>query len=165
MAYTIGANIKFPISNSVKLLTGVQYVNNKYSFKEISIENRLNKYFYGTSLSTSSIEIPIIFSYKILTSNFNIDAGIQLGYIFSAHSKTNIKDYNKGNNNLWSLKEEEQEKVNIKSLIRKEKINIPIGFSYELSNLYFSLSYNFEIIKLYQNNHSQNVTFKVGYKI
>lgn len=165
IAYTFGANLKFPISNSVALLTGVQYANNKYSFKDISIENRLNKYFYGSSLSTSSIELPIIFSYKILTSNFSINTGFQLGYIFSAHSKTNIKSYSKDNNNLWSFKDEEQEKIDIKSLIRKEKISIPIGFSYELSNLYFSLSYNFEMTKIYQNNHSQNVTFKVGYKM
>lgn len=165
IAYTIGTNIKFPVSRSTELLTGIQYVSNKYSFEDFSIEDRLNKYIYGTSLSIYSIEVPIIFSYKILASNFSINAGIQPGYIFSAHSKVNIANYNKDSNGVWSFKDEEKEKINIKGLIRKERISIPIGFSYNLSRLYFSLLYNFEITKIYQDNHSQNITLKIGYKI
>lgn len=165
IAYTIGANLRIPVSKGIEFITGIQHVNYKYSFEDFSINDRLNKYIYSTSLSIHSIEAPIIFSKNIFTYNFKINAGVQLGYIISAHSEDNIKHYKKDNNDFWAFKDKEKERINIKGLIKREKISIPVGFSYELSHLYFSLLYNFEITKIYKDNHSQNIMFKVGYKI
>ena len=165
ISYTIGANLKIPVLEGVDFLTGLEYVNYKYSFEDFSIIRESNKDVYSIAMDAHSIEAPFILSKDIYASGFKINAGVQLGYVVSTHSEHTVKSYERDNNGFWTFKDEEELREDIKGLVKRTKISIPVGFSFELPRLYFSLLYNFGITKFYDDNYSKNVTFKVGYKI
>ena len=104
----------------------------------------------GLKENLGYINIPIVFNYYV-ANGFAIKAGVQPAFLTSA------KDKASGNS------------VDIKDACNKFDFSIPVGLSYEISNVVIDARYNFGLTKVYKGSDvikSKNSVIQItlGYK-
>lgn len=160
--YQVGAELEYQFAPKMSIAAGVIYSNQgkKWGdFKAIDITDK------GTVTSTREdtkydfdyINVPIVFNYYV-AQGLAIKAGVQPAFLTRAKYKLT--------NNIDG--EETKQNHDLKDLCNKFDFSIPVGLSYETSNVVFDARYNFGLTKINKNGDEsyKNSVFQltIGYK-
>ncbi len=122
-----------------------------------------------SKLNLDYINIPILANYYLF-KGFAVKAGIQPGFLVSAKSKLDITDVYNGTTGT----NEKHETNDVKSAYNSFDFSIPVGVSYEFSNIVVDARYNIGVtdvakskyVKAENAKNGKNSVFQitVGYK-
>jgi len=156
----------------VMLSAGLMYANrgtkyNDYTYDNVATKEKVS----GMQYSLHYLELPLMTGYEIF-EGFRLKAGIQFGYLLKAQfaqSKiTYVKNYFDGTAlveaTLESIDETDRDATD---MFKRFDFSIPVGVSYEFSNVVIDARYVFGVTKNSDLIEARNggFTFTVGYGI
>lgn len=145
-----GAELWYQFHNSLALSAGLIESNQGTKTEDINLENSNNaKETYSYSVNTQVLNIPLLL-HVFVAPGLSFEAGVQPGFLLSAKSKEN------------------DEKNDVKSLMKTFDLNIPIGISYEYANIQLDLRYNHGLTSLgdfFDKGHNRSIVLTLGYGI
>lgn len=145
-----GAELWYQFHNSLALSAGLIESNQGTKTEDINLENSNNaKETYSYSVNTQVLNIPLLL-HVFVAPGLSFEAGVQPGFLLSAKSKEN------------------DEKNDVKSLMKTFDLSIPIGISYEYANIQLDLRYNHGLTSLgdfFDKGHNRSIVLTLGYGI
>lgn len=145
-----GAELWYQFHNSLALSAGLIESNQGTKTEDINLENTNNvKETYSYSVNTQVLNIPLLL-HVFVAPGLSFEAGVQPGFLLSAKSKEN------------------DEKNDVKSLMKTFDLSIPIGISYEYANIQLDLRYNHGLTSLgdfFDKGHNRSIVLTLGYGI
>ena len=145
-----GAELWYQFHNSLALSAGLIESNQGTKTEDINLENSNNaKDTYSYSVNTQVLNIPLLL-HVFVAPGLSFEAGVQPGFLLSAKSKEN------------------DEKNDVKSLMKTFDLSIPIGISYEYANIQLDLRYNHGLTSLgdfFDKGHNRSIVLTLGYGI
>lgn len=145
-----GAELWYQFHYSLALSAGLIESNQGTKTEDINLENSNNaKETYSYSVNTQVLNIPLLL-HVFVAPGLSFEAGVQPGFLLSAKSKEN------------------DEKNDVKSLMKTFDLNIPIGISYEYANIQLDLRYNHGLTSLgdfFDKGHNRSIVLTLGYGI
>lgn len=165
--FAAGAEASYQASKSFALTAGLIYSqqgaqrDGSMKFGEVSAENK-------DKLNLAYLNIPILAN-VYLFKGFAVKAGIQPGFLLSAKQKSDNSATGFANGS-----KEDHEEHDCKDYFNSFDFAIPVGISYEFSNIIIDARYNIGITDVYKSDkieknekNGKNGVFQltVGYKI
>lgn len=145
-----GAELWYQFHYSLALSAGLIESNQGTKTEDINLENTNNvKETYSYSVNTQVLNIPLLL-HVFVAPGLSFEAGVQPGFLLSAKSKEN------------------DEKNDVKSLMKTFDLSIPIGISYEYANIQLDLRYNHGLTSLgdfFDKGHNRSIVLTLGYGI
>ena len=145
-----GAELWYQFHNSLALSAGLIESNQGTKTEDINLESTNNaKETYSYSVNTQVLNIPLLL-HVFVAPGLSFEAGVQPGFLLSAKSKEN------------------DEKNDVKSLMKTFDLSIPIGISYEYANIQLDLRYNHGLTSLgdfFDKGHNRSIVLTLGYGI
>ena len=145
-----GAELWYQFHNSLALSAGFIESNQGTKTEDINLESTNNvKETYSYSVNTQVLNIPLLL-HVFVAPGLSFEAGVQPGFLLSAKSKEN------------------DEKNDVKSLMKTFDLSIPIGISYEYANIQLDLRYNHGLTSLgdfFDKGHNRSIVLTLGYGI
>jgi hypothetical protein len=145
-----GAELWYQFHYSLALSAGLIESNQGTKTEGINLENTNNvKETYSYSVNTQVLNIPLLL-HVFVAPGLSFEAGVQPGFLLSAKSKEN------------------DEKNDVKSLMKTFDLSIPIGISYEYGNIQLDLRYNHGLTSLgdfFDKGHNRSIVLTLGYGI
>ena len=145
-----GAELWYQFHNSLALSAGFIESNQGTKTEDINLESTNNvKETYSYSVNTQVLNIPLLL-HVFVAPGLSFEAGVQPGFLLSAKSKEN------------------DEKNDVKSLMKTFDLSIPIGISYEYGNIQLDLRYNHGLTSLgdfFDKGHNRSIVLTLGYGI
>ena len=145
-----GAELWYQFHNSLALSAGFIESNQGTKTEDINLESTNNvKETYSYSVNTQVLNIPLLL-HVFVAPGLSFEAGVQPGFLLSAKSKEN------------------DEKNDVKSLMKTFDLSIPIGISYEYGNIQLDLRYNHGLTSLgdfFDKGHNRSFVLTLGYGI
>lgn len=145
-----GAELWYQFHYSLALSAGLIESNQGTKTEDINLESTNNaKETYSYSVNTQVLNIPLLL-HVFVAPGLSFEAGVQPGFLLSAKSKEN------------------DEKNDVKSLMKTFDLSIPIGISYEYANIQLDLRYNHGLTSLgdfFDKGHNRSIVLTLGYGI
>ncbi len=145
-----GAELWYQFHYSLALSAGIIESNQGTKTEDINLESTNNaKETYSYSVNTQVLNIPLLL-HVFVAPGLSFEAGVQPGFLLSAKSKEN------------------DEKNDVKSLMKTFDLSIPIGISYEYANIQLDLRYNHGLTSLgdfFDKGHNRSIVLTLGYGI
>ena len=145
-----GAELWYQFHYSLALSAGLIESNQGTKTEDITLESTNNaKETYSYSVNTQVLNIPLLL-HVFVAPGLSFEAGVQPGFLLSAKSKEN------------------DEKNDVKSLMKTFDLSIPIGISYEYANIQLDLRYNHGLTSLgdfFDKGHNRSIVLTLGYGI
>ncbi len=162
IAAMAGAELEYQLTPMFSAAVGLNYSIQGTAWKDIKVTGSGGyAEMKDMQMNLDYVNLPIVVN-AYLFKGFAVKAGVQLGYLTSAKFKY-TQDINGD--------EETHESSNGKDDCQKIDFSIPVGVSYEISNVVFDLRYQLGLTKIFKDTFwdksSKNSVFMltVGYKI
>lgn len=149
----------------LSVMLGVMYSNrgtkyNDYTYEDVGLIEKVS----GIQYTLHYLEIPLMTGYEIL-EGLKIKAGIQPGFLLKAkfmQSKITSEKQKDGQTKLVTTEETDRDASDI---FKKFDFSIPVGISYEFSNVVIDARYVFGVTENSDVIKARNggFTFTVGY--
>jgi hypothetical protein len=155
--YQVGVELEYQLAPQASIAAAIVYSDQGAKWKNGSIPGSNILYLRDVKLEADYINIPIVFNYYII-NGLAVKAGIQPAFLTRVREKaTSIQNGT-----------ENKENIDYKSNLKNFDFSIPVGASYEISNVVFDARYNFGITKIDKGDGdaSKNSVFQftLGYK-
>lgn len=174
-----GAEFQYQITDNFAVSAGAMYSMEGTNFSDVIYFSNDNKHQYeynDQDMQLHYINVPIMAVGYLGESGFAIKAGVQIGVLLNASQSYKIVGYDKVGNE-WQVNEELSGSYSESSpdAFHKLNVSIPVGVSYEFSNVALDLRYNIGLSKLYKSImykdypgidkvKNSTIEFIVGYK-
>lgn len=161
--FTAGAELSYE-RDVLSATLGLMYSNRgtkykDYTYESLSYQEKVS----GLQYTLHYLEMPLMGGYEI-TRGLRLKAGVQLGYLlkarFMSSSITTIKE-----DQDHSTIEADETDIDVKDTFKKVDVCIPVGISYEFSNVVVEARYligvttNSDLVKA----RNSGFVFTVGY--
>ena len=161
--FTAGAELSYE-RDVLSATLGLMYANRGTKYKDYTYESpTYQEKVSGLQYTLHYLEMPLMGGYEI-TRGLRLKAGVQLGYLlkarFMSSSITTIKE-----DQDHSTIEADETDIDVKDTFKKLDFSIPIGISYEFSNVVVEARYligvttNSDLVKA----RNSSFVFTVGY--
>jgi opacity protein-like surface antigen len=163
--FTAGADLEWQMHENASLSLGLMYSNLGSRYGDFTWETKdRSENVSGQQYSLHYIQMPLMGSLYV-TKGLAVKIGVQPGYLLSAKYEDS-----------WMIKTVDSDKIatvvteenngSATAAFHRFDLTIPVGISYEYSNLVFDVRYNFGATKLFKiinEGNNRGFTFTVGY--
>lgn len=161
--FTAGAELSYE-RDVLSATLGLMYANRGTKYKDYTYESpTYQEKVSGLQYTLHYLEMPLMGGYEI-ANGLRVKAGVQLGYLlkarFMSSSITTIKE-----DQDHSTIEADETDIDVKDTFKKVDVCIPVGISYEFSNVVVEARYligvttNSDLVKA----RNSGFVFTVGY--
>lgn len=172
--FTGGIDIDWQFSNDFSLMVGAHYAQQGCSYSNNSIEtstsgaNKTGTGYSDWSTQLNYINVPLVLN-AYIAPGFALKAGFQAGFAVSGKMKYTSTDYTVDKNGDCTFSSPKDVEYNLNSTMKKVCFSIPVGFSYEFSDVLIDARYNigltpFQQIGDYKGSKNRVFTVSAGYR-
>ena len=169
-----GVDIDWQFMPNLSATIGAQYVQQGAKYSNDGYKVQVTEGVYkGTGYSDWStqlhyINVPLMLN-AYLGTGFAVKAGVQIGFPLSGKMKYTEQQYTMTNDDV-KYEKPEHVKYNMNSTLTKVTFAIPVGVSYEFSNVILDARYNigltqFQNIDGFESSKNRVFTFSVAYRL
>lgn len=172
-----GAEFQYQVSDNFAVSAGAMYSMEGTNFTDVLYTNDNHQYEYNDQkMELHYINVPLMAVGYIGETGLAIKAGVQLGVLLNANQSYKRVGYDKIGKE-WQVNADLSGSYNESStdMFHKLNVSIPVGVSYEFSNVALDLRYNIGLSKLYKEDlnldyeginkvKNSTIEFIVGYK-
>lgn len=169
-----GVDIDWQFMPNLSATIGAQYVQQGAKYGNDGHKVQVSEGVYkGTGYSDWStqlhyINVPLMLN-AYLGTGFAIKAGVQIGFPLSGKMKYTEQQYTMTKDDV-KYEKPEHVKYNLNSTLTKVTFAIPVGVSYEFSNVILDARYNigltqFQNIDGFESSKNRVFTFSVAYRL
>lgn len=171
---TAGVDVDWQFMPNLSVMLGAHYVQQGAKYGNDGYEVKVTEGSYrGTGYSDWStklhyINVPLLLN-AYLGTGFAIKAGVQVGFPLSGKMEYTETSYTMTNDDVTYDKPQNM-KYNLNSTLTKVTVAIPVGVSYEYSNVILDARYNiglngFQNISGVKSSKNSVFTFSVAYRL
>lgn len=169
-----GVDVDWQFMPNLSAMLGVYYVQQgcKYANNTSKYNGAESDVVHGTGYSDGItqlhyINVPLILN-AYLGTGFALKAGVQIGFPVSGKMKYTMQDYTQTKEGI-QYGEEKKVSYNLNSTLTKVTFTIPVGISYEYSNVILDARYNigltqFQDISDFNSSKNSVFTLSAGYR-
>lgn len=169
-----GVDIDWQFMPNLSATIGAQYVQQGAKYGNDGYKVQVTEGVYkGTGYSDWStqlhyINVPLMLN-AYLGTGFAVKAGVQIGFPLSGKMKYTEQQYTMTKDDV-KYEKPEHVKYNLNSTLTKVTFAIPVGVSYEFSNVILDARYNigltqFQDIDSFESSKNHVFTFSVAYRL
>lgn len=169
-----GADIDYQFMPNLSASLGVYYAQQGCRYGNNSIEidaaaNTVKGYGYSDwSTQLHYINVPLMLN-GYIGPGFAIKAGVQLGFAVSGKNKYTETEYEIGPDGNFKYGEPKDMEYNLNKSLSKVNLSIPVGVSYEFSNVIIDARYNIGLTRYQKIDTSKSpknsvFAFTAGYR-
>lgn len=169
-----GVDLDYQFMRNFSVTLGAYYAQQGCNYKNNSVETTAgNGSISGTGYSDWStqlhyINVPLMLN-AYIAPGLALKAGVQIGFAMSGKMKYTKTDYTVDKNGEVKPSAPEDYENNLNSTMKKVCFAIPVGFSYEFSNVIIDARYNigltpFQKIGDYDGAKNRVFTVSAGYR-
>lgn len=169
-----GVDVDWQFMPNMSVMVGAQYVQQGCRYENNAIETDLSgnvvsgSGYSGWSTQLHYINVPVMLNAYIGTG-FALKAGVQIGFPVSGKMKFNEMEYVKDKDGNYTYEKPVERNVSLNSSLTKVTLSVPVGVSYEFSNVIIDARYNigltkFQDIKNFDSSKNRVFTFSAAYR-
>ena len=176
-----GADVQYQRTDRFALSLGALYSKEGCRYSDISDSYKQNNIRYVSltadqHIAVDYLNIPLVAHFYV-ADNLALNAGVQLGIALSAHHKETLTSFKEHEDETIEYdKNQEGIELNhykadydLAKFMKNTTVSIPVGVSYEYSNIVIDARYNIPVTKAgkaetYSNTKNKTFQFTVGYK-
>ena len=170
----VGVDVDWQFMPNLSATIGAQYVQQGAKYGNDGYKVQVTEGVYkGTGYSDWStqlhyLNVPLMLN-AYLGTGFAVKAGVQIGFPLSGKMKYIEQQYTMTKDDV-KYEKPEHVKYNLNSTLTKVNFAIPVGVSYEFSNVIIDARYNigltqFQDIEGFDSSKNRVFTFSVAYRI
>jgi len=165
-----GAEFEYQLQPQYSLSLGVLYSLQGCRYKDISdaIAGKAGQYtgYSNMAIGLHYFQIPLLVN-VYLSKGLAVKAGIQPSFLLGARAKYDITDFVVAADGGAVYEPTRHVSSDIKGNFRSTDVSVPIGISYEYSNVIMEARYHLSLSKVEKQINSKNrwFTFNVGYRL
>ena len=169
-----GVDLDYQFMRNLSVTLGAYYAQQGCNYKNNSVESSSgNGTIEGTGYSDWStqlhyINVPLMLN-AYIAPGVALKAGVQMGFAMSGKMKYTTADYTVDKSGEVKASMPEEHEYNLNNTMKKVCFAIPVGFSYEFSNVIIDARYNigltsFQKINDYNGTKNRVFTVSAGYR-
>ena len=176
-----GADVQYQLTDRFALSLGALYSKEGCRYSDISDSYKQNNIRYVSltadqHIAVDYLNIPLVAHFYI-ADNLALNAGVQLGIALSAHQKETLTSFKEHEDETIEYDKNQEgielnhykDDYDIAKFMKNTTVSIPVGVSYEYSNIVIDARYNIPVTKAgkaetYSDSKNKTFQFTVGYK-
>lgn len=168
--FTGGAELEYQFQLQCSFSIGALYALQGCRYKDFSneVSGQAGSYSGCSNMAMGLhyLQVPVLVN-VYLTKGLAIKAGIQPAFLLGAKAKYDVTDFVVGADGGAVYETPRHVRTNIKGNFRSTDLSMPIGISYEYSNVIMEARYHLSLTKVEKHINSKNrwFTFSVGYRL
>lgn len=169
-----GVDVDWQFMPNLSVMLGAHYVQQGCRYENNSFESDVSgNVVSGSGYSNWSTQLQYINMPLMLNAyigpGFALKAGVQVGFALSGEMKYDEMGYRKDKDNNITYEEPVSRKISLDKTMRSVVFSIPVGVSYEYSNVILDVRYNiglngFQDIKDYKSSRNSVFTLSAAYR-
>lgn len=169
-----GVDVDWQFMPNLSVMLGAQYVQQGCRYENNSFESDASgnvvsgSGFSNWSTQLQYINVPLMLN-AYIGPGFALKAGVQVGFALSGKMKYDEMGYRKDKDNNITYEEPVPRKISLDKTMRSVVFSIPVGVSYEYSNVILDARYNiglsgFQNVKDYKSSKNSVFTLSAAYR-
>mgnify|MGYP002869065274 CR=1 FL=1 len=162
---TAGADVVWQMHRNAGLSLGLMYSNLGTRYGDYTWETKdLIEKVSGQQYSVHYIQLPLMGNLYV-SKGLALKIGVQPGYLLSGKFESSWMTQEIDSDKNVSVKTGEDSGT-VTSTFKRFDLTLPVGISYEVSNIVIDVRYNFGVTKLFKQlneGNNRGFTFTVGY--
>lgn len=169
-----GVDLDYQMLDNLSISLGAYYAQQGCNYRNNSVETKgPGNTVSGTGYSDWStnldyLNVPLMLNVYV-APGVAVKAGLQVGFALSGKMKYTTTDYTKTPEGEYKSEKPKDEYIDLDKTLNKVNFSIPVGFSYEFSNVILDARYNigltsFQNIDGFESSKNRVFTISAGYR-
>lgn len=169
-----GIDLDYQMLDNLSISLGAYYAQQGCNYRNNSVEtkgpgNTVNGTGYSDwSTNLDYLNVPLMLNVYV-APGVAVKAGLQVGFALSGKTKYTTTDYTKTPEGEYKSEKPRDVDIDLDKTLNKVNFSIPVGFSYEFSNVILDARYNigltsFQNIDGFESSKNRVFTISAGYR-
>ena len=169
-----GIDLDYQMLDNLSISLGAYYAQQGCNYRNNSVEtkdpgNTVNGTGYSDwSTNLDYLNVPLMLNVYV-APGVAVKAGLQVGFALSGKTKYTTTDYTKTPEGEYKSEKPRDVDIDLDKTLNKVNFSVPVGFSYEFSNVILDARYNigltsFQNIDGFESSKNRVFTISAGYR-